>query len=84
MKIYDLRPTDYHKSFYGKALVIENGDRIQLRSYDTIVCSVVNGHFVRHWTGYSATTMRHINSFLDQCGIPGGGKAWWDRQPVEM
>lgn len=35
------------------------------------------------WGGYSATTMRHVNSFLSFYDINGGGKAWWDMQPVE-
>lgn len=33
--------------------------------------------------GYSATTMRHVNSFLSFYDMNGGGKAWWDTQPVE-
>ena len=79
----ELCPNDGRKSFYHKAVVIEreNGDR-ELQSYNTIVCRVHNGNFERLWNGYSATTMRHVNSFLDYCGIPGGGKAWWDEQKV--
>ena len=85
MKMYELQPTDGRKSFYGKARVIEkdNGERV-LVSYDTEVCKVTSsGRFVRMWSGYSATTMRHVNSFLDLVGIAGGGKAWWDAQTVE-
>ena len=76
--IYELTPTNNRKSFYGKAKVIEkeNGD-IELRSYETIVARIRNGKFERLWDGYSATTMNHINSFLDAFGIDGGGKAWW-------
>lgn len=78
MKRYELTPTNNRKSFYGKAQVIEqdSGD-IELRSYDTIVARIHNGKFERLWSGYSATTMTHINSFLDAFGISGGGKAWW-------
>ena len=36
-----------------------------------------NGNFERLWDSYSATTMNHINSFIDTFGIHGGGKAWW-------
>ena len=85
MKIYDLIPTDGRKSFYGKARVIEkdNGEKV-LQSYNTEVCKVTSGgQFVRLWSEYSATTMRHVNSFLDLVGIAGGGKAWWDAQTVE-
>lgn len=78
MKVFELRPTNGRKSFYGKAAIIEkdNGD-IELRSYDTIVARIRNGKFERLWSGYSATTMNHINSFIDAYGIDGGGKAWW-------
>lgn len=78
MKMFELRPLNGRKSFYGKAVVIEkdNGD-IELRSYDTIVARIRNGRFERLWSGYSATTMNHINSFINTFGISGGGKAWW-------
>ena len=86
MRIYDLPCLDGRRSFYGKAQIIEqdNGETV-LRSYQTEVCRVTSGGaFVRMWAGWSATTGRHINSFLFFMGIPGGGKAWWDRQPVEL
>lgn len=78
MKMFELRPNNHQKSFYGKANVIEkdNGD-IELKSYDTIVARIRNGQFERLWSGYSATTMKHINSFIDYFGVNGGGKAWW-------
>ena len=81
MKIYELQPNNSRKSFYGKARVIEkdNGEKV-LMSYDTEVCKITkSGEFVRLWDGYSATTMRHVNSFLDLVGIAGGGKAFWDK-----
>jgi hypothetical protein len=80
MKRFDLPVmNDGRKSFYGKAIVIEhdNGD-IELQSYTTIVCRIKNGKFERLWDGYSSTTMRHINSFIDFYGIEGGGKSWWN------
>lgn len=78
MTTYELKPTNGRKSFYNKAEVIErdNGD-IELRSYQTIVARIHNGKFERLWSGYSATTMNHINAFIDAFGISGGGKAWW-------
>ena len=86
MKIYDLPVMGYGraKSFYGKAKVIEkdNGEKV-LQSYNTEVCKITSGgEFVRLWSGYSVTTMRHINSFLQLVGIAGGGKAWWDAQKI--
>lgn len=87
MRIYELTPGGYDraKSFYGKAKVIErdNGEKV-LQSYNTFVCRITAaGRFVRMWGGYSATTMRHVNSFLSFYDMNGGGKAWWDMQPVE-
>ena len=83
MANFELKPNTSRKSFYGKAEVIErdNGD-IELRSYNTIVARIRNGNFERLWSGYSATTMRHVNAFLDYFGISGGGKAWWMEQEV--
>ncbi len=81
---FELPCADSRKSFYGKAHVIEkNGEKL-LESYNTIVCKIDNdGDFVRMWEGYSATTMRHVNSFLAFYGINKGGKAFWDSLPVE-
>lgn len=86
MKKYYLSPMGHEraKSFCGKAIVIENesGEKI-LQSYNTEVCKITSeGEFVRLWGGYSATTMRHVKSFIQLFDIAGGGKAWWDDQPV--
>lgn len=86
-KIFDLPVCGYDraKSFYGKAKIIEmkNGEKV-LQSYNTFVCRITAaGRFVRMWGGYSATTMRHVNSFLSFYNMSGGGKAWWNMQPVE-
>ena len=85
MKTFDLHPIDGRKSFYSKAKVTERDDgSAVLKSYDTDVCSVdADGTFHRHWSGESATTMRHVNAFLSCYGIFGGGVAWWRKQPVE-
>lgn len=79
MKVFELKPINNRKSFYGKALVIEkdNGE-IELQSYNTIVAKIANGEFKRLWSGYSQTTMNHINAFIHTYGIVGGGKSWWD------
>ena len=62
--IRELQCRDGRKSFYKKAFIIERNDGIYLKSYDTLVCRITHGVFQRLWNGYSATTMRHINSFL--------------------
>ena len=69
---YELPCHDSRKSFYGKALVIHADGGTFLQSYNTIVCKIdKNGNFVRLWDGYSATTMRHVNSFLQNFRISG-------------
>ena len=82
MNVFELMPDNNRKSFYGRALVYVTDDGTKtLRSYQTAVCRVTpDGVFHRMWSGYSATTMRHVNAFLKLYGIPGGGKAWWDKQ----
>lgn len=69
--VHEPVPHDSHKSFYGKALVIDYEDgTMALKSYNTIVATynkrtktlTVNG-----W--YSATTARHIRAFAAELGI---------------
>ena len=76
--VYELKPTDSHKSFYGKATVIAADGLRLLRSYSTIVAYFdENGVFHRTWNGWSATTGRHVAAF------GGPGKAEWSKLPVE-
>ena len=85
MKIYDLTPIDGRNSFYGTAKVCVADDGTEtLYSYNTPVMKrTTNGEFIRMWGGYSSTTMRHINAFIEMFGVSGGGKKWWDALPVE-
>lgn len=66
-----LLPRDGHKSFYGKAWVIQcrNGAEALL-SYKTIVAVRVNGRIYKTWNGWSATTGRHIAAW---CGLNKAG-----------
>ena len=83
MKSFELPCYDSRKSFYGKAVVLEENGEKTLYSYGTRVCKLdKSGHFRRLWGGYSATTMRHVNSFLVHYDQEGGGKNWWTAQPV--
>ncbi len=85
MKKFNLPCLDSRKSFYGRAQVTEyaNGEKV-LTSYNTEVCKITPaGEFVRLWDGESATTIRHINSFLSFYGLPGGGLAWWRNLEVK-
>lgn len=88
MRATELKPTCNQKSFYGKAVVIIKNDVVYLKSYDTFVCGydTKNQTFEKLWNSYSATTMKHINSFIDFCadlvsknhGYTNGGKTWWN------
>ncbi len=76
---FNLQPCDSHKSFYGKAVVITENNSKFLRSYNTIVCHIdENNNFIKDWYGYSATTMRHINSFREYYGFPKMSKKEWE------
>lgn len=89
-KIYELTPRDSHKSFYGKALVIElaNGSEL-LQSYSTIVLiRKSNGELIRTWDGWSATTGRHIAAFAgigkkDYLKLPLDSASFYGYHPVE-
>ena len=76
--VYELAPHDSHKSFYGKAQVVEAGPVRILFSYNTPVAYFdAAGTFHRTWDGWSAATGRHVVAF------GGPGKAAWDKLPVE-
>ena len=67
MKVYQLTPQDSHKSFYGKAKVLVKNDTETLVSYNTpVIRRYGNGKLERLWSGWSATTGRHVAAF---CGI---------------
>jgi hypothetical protein len=59
---------DSRKSFYGKAGVRYEGDKIILRSYSTDVAYIENGRAIVNGY-YSNTTLRHIKEFLKQNGF---------------
>ena len=80
--IYNLSAT-LQKSYYGKAKVIETETETALKSYDTIVCKVVNGEFIRLWGGYSRTTMNHVNDFRALFGLPSLTKREWESLPCD-
>lgn len=89
MKVYELTPHMGNvKSYYRKAMIIENDGKTALKSYDTIVCYIDAGGLHRTWNDYSATTMRHVWEFvLQMIGKPDmtsykTGKSWWESLPV--
>lgn len=76
---YELIPTDSHKSFYKKAIVrVTEDGAAYLYSYGTpVIRRNVDGTLTRLWSGYSATTQRHIKAF---CGM---NKAEFVAMPVQ-
>ena len=75
--VYELKATN-QKSYYGKATVIELSNVKYLKSYDTIVCYLVNNTLYKSWNDYSATTMKHINSFLKANNMDTISKKEWE------
>jgi len=69
MKTTNLRPIN-QKSFYGKAKMIKESNTTLLKSYNTIVAKYHhNTDEVEVLGWYSATTARHINTFLNHFGF---------------
>lgn len=74
----------------NRAYYRKDGDTINLKSYDTVVFSynTTTGELTRKWDGYSATTLKHVQMFVDMInGKPYRrnttfGKANWDAMPV--
>lgn len=58
--------------------MLVNGNIVELKPTDPVLKLSSDGKLEKLWHGYSATTMRHINSFCDTFGIDGGGKRWWE------
>lgn len=81
MRSEELKATT-QKSYYKKAYVLKDGNNLFLRSYNTIVCGIVNGKFLRYWDGYSSTTMKHVNDFRVQHELNRLSKKDWDEIPV--
>ena len=83
MKSFELKAT-IQKSYYRKAFILEdeNGN-VFLQSYDTVVCGIVDGSFVRYWDDYSVTTMNHINDFCKLYNTPTMNKKTWISLPVK-
>lgn len=81
MRHEELKATT-QKSYYKKAYVLKDGNNLYLQSYNTIVCGLVEGKFVRYWDGYSLTTMNHVNDFRMQHGLNRLCKKEWNKLPV--
>lgn len=81
---YELKPHGYNqKSYYDKAIIIEDGNKRILQSYKTKVLEYANGKLFRLWNGWSTTTAKHINSFLTAYGLPKLTKKQWFELPIK-
>jgi aspartate ammonia-lyase len=70
MKTFNLNPVNGRKSFYGKAIVIEENGISKLKSYDKIVAEYNHDdNYMKVYAYHSITTLTHINSFLDYYGF---------------
>lgn len=93
--MFELKPNDSHKSFYGKAYVcndVQDSHMVRtLYSYGTRVlqydCNT--GDVRRLWPYWSATTQRHVNAFMalyhddnPDCFNIFSGKRWFTSLPV--
>lgn len=64
-----LEPIDSRKSFYGKAFVINDNDKMYCKSYETIVAEYdKESDMITIHGYYSQTTARHIRSFCAYVG----------------
>lgn len=63
--------------FNERAIVNPYGYGETLTSYNTTVCAMVCGAFIKTWDGYSVTTMKHVNTFREMYGLPKLSKREW-------
>lgn len=72
MKMVFIAPIDGRKSFYKKAVAIEDNGTYTLKSYGTVVAKIEGGVFTRYMPcpeANSATTRRHIRAFCAHYGV---------------
>lgn len=62
----------------NRAVTIDDGTKIYLQSYDTLILSVdtLTGEIKKLWDGYTVTTLKHINEFLKPFGFRFNKKEW--------
>lgn len=66
-------------SFYGKAKIGTEDNKVFLKSYDTVVACIdtTTNSFTRLWSGYSLTTLNHVNDFRSLHNLPSLSKKEW-------
>lgn len=62
----------------NRAVTIDDGTTLFLQSYDTLILSIdtFTGKVTKLWDGYSVTTLKHINEFLQGFGLSFNKKSW--------
>lgn len=83
----DTCEVDYTQSHYRKAYYEVKGNVVTLYSYNTPICAVDYEHMTieRIWGGRSATTGRHIHSFLYQAlGVALTSEVYYSLPVYEM
>ena len=71
------------KSYYGKDHYYEYENAVYLRSYGTTVCRIIDGEFQRLWSGFSKTTLNHVNDFRKLYGMEPLNKKGWLSIPCD-
>ena len=61
----------------NRALIITDGKRSYLQSYDTVILMYQDGKLFKLWNDYSKTTLKHINTFLSMQGLKTLNKKEW-------
>ena len=61
----------------NRALIITDGNKQYLQSYDTVVLKYQDGKITKLWNDYSKTTLKHINTFLSMQGLKQLSKKEW-------
>jgi len=61
----------------NRALLIRDGSKIYLQSYDTTILALENGIITKFYNDYTVTTLKHINTFCKLFNIPGFNKKSW-------
>ena len=65
--------------------VVTDKEKSVIFSYGTPVFAIPIGDYsggLRLWSGWSATTQKHINKVLDLYGLTHINKAIWEKMPV--
>jgi len=76
---------DKRNSFYRKALVINEDNKLKLQSYDTIVAELdIPSNKIKVNGTYSNTTLRHIKEFLKQKGFKADNKKQIEKDYIKI